>query len=236
MLVSLVLPCYNPAPGWEQNVYASYLSVCGRIEAKVEVIIVSDGTSAAVTPGALAYLEEKLPLCRIVKYPENRGKGYAIREGVAVANGDIIIYTDIDFPYTTESIYTIYEGLIKGMYDVGVGVKDRSYYSHVPFLRRVISRFLRFFIKLFLSMPVTDTQCGLKGFNKSVKPLFLKTSIDRYLFDLEFIRNCFKSKKYRIEAIPIALKENIQFRKMNYRILFSEAVNFARLLFKRDAE
>lgn len=233
MVVSLVLPCYNPPPGWEQNVYASYLSFSARIQEKIQVIVVADGLSATVTEAALNFLEMNLPMYRLVKYPENKGKGYAIRQGVAVANGDIIIYTDIDFPYTTESVLAVYEGLLKGQYDVAVGVKNDSYYAHVPLVRRVISRGLRFFIKLFLLTPITDTQCGLKGFNKSVKPLFLKTTIDRYLFDLEFIRNCFVSRNYRVQAIPVALKENVHFRKMNYRVLLSEGLNFARLMMKK---
>ena len=132
-------------------------------------------------------------------------------------------------------MYKIYEGLKKNEHDVAIGVKDEAYYAHVPFLRRVISRFLRFLIRLFLSMPVTDTQCGLKGFNRSVAPLFLQTTIDRYLFDLEFVRNCFKSKKYRVKAIPVTLNENVQFRSMNYRILLSESVDFVRLLFRKPS-
>ena len=81
-------------------------------------------------------------------------------------------------------------------------------------------------------MPVTDTQCGLKGFKRAVAPLFLATTIDRYLFDLEFVRNCYKSKKFRVQAIPVELNENVHFRKMNFRILLPEMFNFIKLLFK----
>jgi len=231
MVVSLVLPCYNPPPDWEQTVCSNYQSFCGSVQEAVELVIVMDGISTAVTKEAMHYLEQNIPGLKTVKYENNRGKGYAIRQGVAIATGSIILYTDIDFPYSPQSMLTIYKGLKEDEFDVGVGVKNEAYYAHVPFLRRVISRYLRFFIQLFLSMPITDTQCGLKGFNRSVVPLFLQTTIDRYLFDLEFIRNCFKSKKYRVKAIPVALNENVHFRRMDYRILFPEMVNFVKLLF-----
>jgi glycosyltransferase involved in cell wall biosynthesis len=231
MIVSLVLPCYNPPPGWEQTVYTSFHSFCNSLQETTELIIVLDGASTSVTPESISFLTQNFPQLKMVQYPVNRGKGYAIRQGVASATGDIIIYTDIDFPYTIESMSKIFNSLKNNETDIAVGVKDNAYYSHVPFLRRIISRYLRVLIRVFLSMPITDTQCGLKGFKKTVSPLFLQTTIDRYLFDLEFIRNCFKTKKLQVQAIPVSLNDHVHFRSMNYRILFSESVNFIRLLF-----
>ena len=71
--------------------------------------------------------------------------------------------------------------------NVVIGVKDQSYYDHVPPLRRSISRVFRFFVRSLLRIPTDDTQCGLKGFDQVGKAVFLKTTIDRYLFDLEFV-------------------------------------------------
>ena len=232
MTISLVLPCYNPASGWQQTVCASYTSFCGCVQEQVELVLVMDGVSATVTKEAVAFLRQNIPQLKLVEYPVNKGKGYALRQGVKVATGDIIIYTDIDFPYSPDSMYDVYQTLKNNEADVAIGVKNESYYVHVPFLRRMISKYLRALIRLFLSMPITDTQCGLKGFKKEVAPLFLQTTIDRYLFDLEFVRNCFKNKQFRVKAIPVALNENIHFRSMNYRILFPEMLNFIKLLFK----
>lgn len=234
MIVSVVLPCYNPPPGWEQTICAAYKSFCDSIDVPVELIIVLDGLCPGVTTDDEILLNKFIPRLNIVKYETNKGKGYAIRKGVSVAKGDIIIYTDIDFPYTASSILSVYKTLRNGDADVAVGVKNEAYYEHVPLVRKIISRILRFLIRLFLSMPITDTQCGLKGFKRSVAPLFLQTTIDRYLFDLEFVRNCFRSKKITVKAIPIALNEHVHFRKMNYRILLTEAVNFIRLLFRKQ--
>lgn len=234
MRTSLILPCYNPPSGWEHNVSACYNSFCGRIQEQVELVIVIDGKSAIVTDEVLAFLHKNIPRLKWVAYPVNRGKGFAIRQGVAAATGDVILYTDIDFPYTTDSMYTIYQELKNNECDVAVGVKNDAYYAHVPFVRRTVSKYLRAMISLFLSMPITDTQCGLKGFRRSVAPLFLKTTIDRYLFDLEFVRNCFKDKKYRLKAIPVTLNENVHFRSMNYSILIPEMANFIKLLFNKS--
>jgi len=232
MAVSLVLPCYNPPKDWEQNVCSSYRSFCGNTGEDAELVIVLDGTGNAVTDEALNFLTQNISRLRIVRYEENHGKGYALRKGVEVVTGDLVIYTDIDFPYTMDSMYAIYSGLNKNEFDVGIGIKNDAYYAHVPYVRKIISRLLRLLIRVFLSMPVTDTQCGLKGFRRTVAPLFLKTTIERYLFDLEFVRNCFQAKEFRVKAVKVALNENVRFRRMDYRILLPEMFNFIRLLFK----
>jgi glycosyltransferase involved in cell wall biosynthesis len=183
---------------------------------------------------ALNTLSVAIPDITIVQYDTNRGKGYATRKGVEAAKGDIVIYTDVDFPYNTDSIVEVYRKLDANECDVAAGVKDNDYYAHVPAVRRLISRILRFFIRLFLSMPVTDTQCGLKGMRQSAMGVFLSTTIDRYLFDLEFIYKCFSGGKLRVQAVPVRLKEDVQFRKMDYRILLPEMVNFIRLVLNKN--
>lgn len=232
MLVSIILPCYNPAANWAENIIANYNKLKQRIADDIEVILVQDGNTTGISEGDIQQLST-LPGFKHIQYDTNRGKGYAIREGVKQAGGDIIIYTDVDFPYTTESIHKIYTALATGDCEIAVGIKNDDYYKNVPMSRLVVSKALRRMIRFFLSIPITDTQCGLKGFVKDIKPLFLSTTIDRYLFDLEFIRKSYM-KKRSLKPIPIDLHEHVQFRVMNYSILLPEMVNFIKLLFKRE--
>ncbi|MBC7552825.1 MAG: glycosyltransferase [Taibaiella sp.] len=236
MILSLVLPCYNPQQGWERNIITAYEAITKWPAAQVELTIVLDGTDFGVTTAGIDTLRQCIPGLRVIEYAVNMGKGHAIRQGVAQAIGDIIIYTDIDIPYTEGSMRAVYNKLHINECDVAVGVKDEAYYTHLPAVRRFISRCLRLMIGTFLSMPVTDTQCGLKGFRSKVKPLFLATTINRYLFDLEFVRNCFVAKKYRVAAIPVTLNADVHFRKMDYSILLPEILNFIKLLLKRPHE
>jgi glycosyltransferase involved in cell wall biosynthesis len=214
MSVSVILPCYNPQPGWEQVICADFKLFAARVAVPVELILVLDGVphKRPDIVAALSVLSVAIPDVTIIRYDTNRGKGYATRKGVEAAKGAIVIYTDVDFPYNTDS----------------------DYYAHVPMVRRLISRILRFFIRLFLSMPVTDTQCGLKGMRRSATDVFLSTTIDRYLFDLEFIYKCFRGEQLRVQAVPVRLKEEVQFRKMDYRILLPEMVNFIRLVLNKN--
>lgn len=233
MSLSIVLPCYHPPEGWDQRIIAVYKELKAALPDFSRLIIVDDGNGKFLPEAALAVLRTEIPILELVRYQENRGKGYALRQGVTHADGEVIIYTDIDFPYSTESLLSVYRALATDECDVAAGIKNEAYYTHVPRARRIISKNLRAMIRFFLRMPVTDTQCGLKGFRQKVKPVFLQTSIDRYLFDLEFLHSVFKHhKELRVKAIPVQLNPGVIFRKMNYKILFPEIMNFIRLLFK----
>lgn len=228
---SIILPCYNPPKGWAENVVQEYNAISDLLSHSPELIIVNDGSTNGISPADIQLLNDRIPSFRWLSYTDNKGKGSALRSGTEASASDIIIYTDIDFPYTNDSLKSLYSELKNDACDIAVGVKSAAYYERVPFARRVISKGLQGMIKFFFSIPFTDTQCGLKGFNRRGKQMFLKTSIDRYLFDLEFIRAAHKNK-LRIKQVEIILNDDVEFRKMNVRVLAPELLNFITLMFK----
>jgi glycosyltransferase involved in cell wall biosynthesis len=232
-LLSLVLPCYNPPEGWDAIVAQSYRTISSRIDKPVELIIVNDGSAVQLnTPQLLALQQAYQGRIHFIDSVKNEGKGAALRKGVAATSYGKIIYTDIDFPYEIASVMDIYLALEQNN-DIVVGVKGESYYIQVPKMRKAISKTLRRCIRLFLNMPITDTQCGLKGFNSKGKKVFLQTTINRYLFDLEFVYKGFKQKPaLRIIEQPISLRAGVEFRSMNMKILWSEGVNFFKILLR----
>jgi hypothetical protein len=67
--------------------------------------------------------------------------------------------------------------------------------------------------------------CGLKGFNNKGKAAFLSTTIDRYLFDLEFVFLAARMK-LNIAKVPVNLRDGVVLSKLNVRILATEGLNF----------
>jgi glycosyltransferase involved in cell wall biosynthesis len=232
MQLSIILPCYNPPGGWDRNVISSYNRLREMIGADMELILVSDGNEPAIAANVVEGIRQAIPDFQYITYTTNRGKGYATRQGVAAARGDIILYTDVDFPYQAESVLAVYRTVNSGQADIAAGIKGDDYYGHVPPVRRMISRYLRAMTRVLLSLPVTDTQCGLKAFSRAAASVFLATTIDRYLFDLEFLRSAHRSRRFTIREVVIHLNHNVHFRKMNYRILLPELRNFLRILFQ----
>ena len=160
------------------------------------------------------------------------GKGFALRKGAEAARADFVIYTDVDFPYQEESLLRVFATLQAGQCDVVAGVRDAAYYTNVPPARRRISRLLRWMLRTFLRLQITDTQCGLKGFNRKGKALFLTTTINRFLFDLEFIFLASNDSDIRLCPAEVELKPDIVFSKVNPKVLLNEAFNFMRIFFR----
>ncbi len=227
----MVLPCYNPPSDWEKVVAQSVQSIEKSGQIAIALIVVNDGSTKNVSDSAINFLKNELADITYISYPQNRGKGYALRQGVSKVTTDLIIYTDIDFPYTEESFFEIYKGLQNG-FDVVPGHRGAAYYSNTPYVRKIISKFLRWVLKTFLRLPTDDSQCGIKGFNKIGASVFLSTQIDRFLFDLEFIKLAAK-RKVKFQKVTVQLKPNVVFSKVNFRILLRESFNFFKILFRR---
>lgn len=225
------MPCFNPPKNWEQVVVRAIESLTQKTGVEIDLILVNDGSTRHIGEAQINFIRESISSFHYINYSENRGKGYALRKGVSAAKNDLIIYTDIDFPYTDDSFLAIYEGLLDG-FDVVPGHRGRAYYDKTPFLRKLISKFLRWTLKTFLRLPTDDSQCGIKGFNQVGADVFLDTQIDRFLFDLEFLKLSAK-RKLKIQKAPVELKPNIVFSSVSLTILARESLNFIRVLFRK---
>lgn len=234
--LDIILPAYNPLPGWEGTVISRYQALVEALpEHKLGLIVVNDGSKKLNESLSKSLLVAAIPKLIWVGYEENRGKGYALREGVKRSTAEYIVYTDIDWPYTHDSIVGLINVLSREA-DVVIGKRDEGYYTQLPSARRRISKLLRKFNAFLLRLKVDDTQAGLKGFRKNVKEIFLSTTIDRYLFDLEFIYLLSAKKDISMSGFAIELRPGISFSKMNRKILFREARNFLKIWVKGKAE
>jgi len=231
--ITIVVPCYNPPPEWEHNLLALFSTYQQKSKAKsVKLTLVNDGSTNNIDDDKTTFLKKAIPSLQLISYAQNKGKGFALRAGLDATEDELYIITDIDFPYTIDSMIEIEQALLKGA-DVAVGYRDTDYYENVPWFRRQLSKLLRFMVNKVFRLVSTDTQCGLKGFNSSGKASFLKCTIDRFLFDLEFLLIVSRSKKLSIQKVTVQLKEGVIFNKVNFKIIATELINFARIFFRR---
>jgi glycosyltransferase involved in cell wall biosynthesis len=225
--LSIILPCYNPTGNWDKKVVNSVRQIAAETNLK-ELIIVNDGSSKDLSV-AVDFIRRNCHTQFIyAHYAGNRGKGYAIRTGLAKATSDLIVYTDIDFPYTHESFMEIYYALEAEEGDIVIGIKETSYYQNVPLGRRIISKALRKMIALLLHIKITDTQCGLKGMQQQTKYIWERGTINRYLFDLEAVYNASK-RKLSLKVVPVVLREGVVFSKIPFTLLLGELKNFLKI-------
>ena len=232
--VDIVLPCYNPGSEWHQELLAFHEHLRGDYQ--VQYIVVNDGSSNPnVQTGIDQITKENVP-ATLISYEENKGKGYALRQGVKASTADLILYTDIDFPFTNQSVIAVLNTLVQTNADIVAGYRSDAYYQKkMTGFRVLLSKSFRFFLRSVVKLPVTDTQCGLKGFNQKGKSTFLSTQINRYLFDFEFIYKSCKNPNLTLSTVEVSLKDNVVFRSMKLKILMQETLNLFRiLLFKRN--
>lgn len=226
----IVVPCYNPFEGWEVQLAQHFKNIQSLLpQYAVEAVLVNDASQNGIAQEQIEYLKKELPRFSYITYEQNQGKGYALRQGVQSLNDGLILYTDIDFPYEYDSMLKILESIEAGN-DIAVGTRDDGYYENTPVKRKWISKIVRFVFRTVFRLPITDTQCGLKGFNQKGKQVFLKTTINRFLFDMEFIALASKNKGVKMEPVHVELRKNVVFSSMNLKILTSEFWNFIKIL------
>jgi glycosyltransferase involved in cell wall biosynthesis len=228
--VDILVPCFNPQSDWAATLLKRYQSLSAALvhEYELHLILVNDGSTQGMLSSDLATLRKEVPGLLFAEHTTNQGKGAALRTAAQMSSAPYALFTDIDFPYTQQSVITVLQTLTQHG-GIVCGHREQTYYEKVPLVRRWLSKLLRLMLKYFLRLPVTDSQCGLKAMDQSGRDIFLQTTINRYLFDLEFLQKA--NGKVPVTAVRVELRDGIIFTAMSLRILRTEFGNFLRLLF-----
>lgn len=230
--LDIIQPCYNPPLGWDKNTVYYFAELCKLLPGvPIQLIIVNDGSIKPINPEAIELIRSAIPNFTFLSYEPNQGKGYALRHGVAAASSDFQIFTDIDFPYQMRHIQEMYQRLEQGA-DVVAGCRDEEYYSHLSWKRWITSKMSQMLNGILLRLPNPDTQSGLKGFNAKGRAIFLRTTINRFLCDAEFLVLSSRSKNVRLEYLPLKLREEVSFSSMSLKIIVQEFGNLLRICLK----
>ena len=91
MKVSVIVPAFN-----EALTIAAVLERVAAVELETEIIVVDDRSSDATVAEIKA---SRVPDVRLIEHADNRGKGAAIRTGLAYATGDVVVIQDADLEY-----------------------------------------------------------------------------------------------------------------------------------------
>lgn len=131
------------------------------------------------------------PSVSLIRLAENRGKGRAVRAGMAQARGRARIYTDIDLPYDPCLIPVMADYLLDDGFHLVIGdrrLPESVFHNRPSPLRSLISAFSTFLIGTLVTGGFFDTQCGIKGISGDVADLLLPlVRTDRFVFDVEVV-------------------------------------------------
>ncbi len=203
MKFSLCIPMYNEMSIIKDTAkqVSDYMSA--NFE-DYEVIFINDGSSDGCDE---AVREMNLPCVRVEGYKENRGKGYAIRLGMTVADGDIRMFTDADLAYGLDVLRQVQDTMVKNPdADMLIGSRNLSGdgYEGYTFIRKLASKIYLKVLAIVGGFKLSDSQCGCKAFRgESANKIFSRLTVDRFAFDFEAI---LWAVKYDMKIIEMPVK------------------------------
>lgn len=202
--VSLVIPAYRSAAYIAATV-TRVVDAYRDLGLRGEVIVVDDGSDDG-TVGAVP----DLPGVRAIALPRNRGKGAALRAGMAVASGAVRGFTDADLPYGTAPLAPGLRYIRDRGFHAAIGDRTLpgSSYAGADRVRTVVSELASFAFRTLVTGGIYDTQCGFKLFRGDVaRGLFNVSRVNRFAVDVELI---YLLLKYRldIKRFPVRLETN----------------------------
>ncbi len=206
-MLSVVVPTYNHRALTLESmgVLDAFLA---RRSPDAEVVLVDDGS-----PPAQRVLPGELPRrVVLVQLERNRGKGQAVRAGMARARGACRLFTDVDLPYDLEAIPYARDLVARGFHAVfgDRTLRASSAQVRVSALRRLTSRAFSKLVSLLVVSGVPDTQCGFKAFSGVLaEAVFPLLTIDRFAFDVELYYVLLKHDVL-IKRVPVRLRNAME--------------------------
>lgn len=186
--LSIVVPAYNEAAALP----AAIAAVMGYLDDRAldgELIVVDDG-SADETRAIAEAAAEGEDRIRVEGYARNRGKGHAVRHGVAAARGEVIVFLDADLATPVEETDRALAAIADGA-DVVVGTRfhaEAEIERPQPWLRRFMGGRFRWLARAMLGLSESDITCGFKAFTReAARALFGRSTIDGWAFDAELL-------------------------------------------------
>jgi glycosyltransferase involved in cell wall biosynthesis len=156
-ILSVIVPAYD-----EAGTVASVMHRLRSVPLRLEVIVVNDASKDG-TAAVLDELAGRGLIDRVIHHPENRGKGAAVRSGIAAASGDVIVVQDADLEYDPAELVKLVEPIRSGRADAVYGSRFQGGPRRVLFFWHAVgNRLLTLLSNMFTNLNLTDMETCYK--------------------------------------------------------------------------
>ena len=201
--LSVIIPAYNE----EHRIEKTLLAVSDFLKKQThqyEILAVNDG-SKDQTALIVQKLAASIPNLKLLNNPENHGKGWATKQGMLKASGDIRLFMDADNSTKIEEVEKMLPLFDHGC-DIVIGsrrIKGSVIAVRQPWIRDFEGGIFRFIVHSLVPLGVTDSQCGFKAFSaRAAEAIFSKQIIYRWAFDVELLALA-RKYKFKIREVPV---------------------------------
>lgn len=164
MKISVIIPCFN-----EEKTILKILEKVNLQKKNLQLeIIVSDDGSKDET---ISLLKENSNLYdSLIESKINRGKGAALKKGIEIASGELILFQDADLEYDPNDYKKLIEPFLAHGADVVYGSRFQGSAAHrlIYFSHRVANFILTILVNLLTNINFSDVETGYKVFRKSI--------------------------------------------------------------------
>jgi glycosyltransferase involved in cell wall biosynthesis len=162
MKLSVIIPVYN-----EVESIQAILKRVQDTKLVHEIIVVDDGSKDG-TREVLKTLDGKKGI-RIILHEHNKGKGAAVRTGMAAATGDVLLIQDADLEYDPRDYPQLLQPINEGLADVVYGSRFLGGSHRVAmFWHMIANRILTFMTNILYNTILTDMETGYKVFRREI--------------------------------------------------------------------
>lgn len=186
-LISVIVPCYKQERTIVKDL-KKVKEVLDKLRYPTELICVVDGKADKTFEKAVRFAKSHQGV-KAVGYETNKGKGYAVRFGMAESRGELIAFIDAGMDINPNGLSMLLEHFEWYGADIIVGSKRHPVSKvNYPWQRRILSIGYQFLVWMLFGLKIRDTQAGMKFFKRKVLEKVLpRLLVKRFAFDVEML-------------------------------------------------
>jgi glycosyltransferase involved in cell wall biosynthesis len=201
--ISIIIPCYNESKTILDII--NKVQTANTLSLSKEIIIVDDGS----TDGSREILKKFIIKngFKIIFHQKNTGKGAALKTGINISSGDVVLIQDADLEYNPDEYPILLEPILSGNADVVYGSRFMGGKPHrvVYYWHSLMNKFLTTFSNMLTNINLTDMETCYKVFlGPLIRDISPKLQSNRFGFEPEITARLSKITDIRFYEVGIS--------------------------------